>query len=247
MDELARLIRRVEALEANRGSLIRFAKVTEVDEKTGTVRVELPDGEGLITMPARVSQRRTLKDKSQELPDVGEQVITAFLGQGFEQPVVMGAVFSDPDASPGRPAHVYHTVFEDGTEIEYDRKEHKLTANVKGRVDVEATEDINVKTNQNINVDASQTVNIKSAKKLNLQGNDGIALTCPTLFIGGLNDESCDTTAVVNFWHRGQYKHEGEYLHTGDHNQTGSHNLTGDVIAQGSIIDSGGNTNHHSH
>ncbi len=239
MDELAKLIRRVEALEANRGSLIRLANVTEVDEKTGTVRVELPDGENLVTMPARVSQRRTLKDKSQELPDVGEQVITAFLGQGFEQAVVIGAVFSDPDASPGRPAHVYHTVFEDGTELEYDRKEHKLTANVKGRVDVEATEDVNVKSSQN--------VQIMSAQKLNLQGNDGISLTCPTLFIGGLNDESCDTTAVVNFWHRGQYKHEGEYLHTGDHNQTGSHNLTGDVIAQGSIIDTAGNTNNHRH
>lgn len=231
MDRLAKLEREVAALKANRGGSVRFGEVTEVDEKAGAVRVKLPDGEGLVTMPLRVSQRRTLKDQSQELPDVGEQVICAFTGQGFEQGAVMGAVYSEPDKSPGRPSHMFYIKFEDGTEIEYDRKGNHLMAKVKGSADIEADKDIN----------------LKSATVLNLQGNDQINLATPTLSIGGLNGGSCDTSILAEIRHKGEYEHRGNYVQTGDHQQTGSHNLSGDVKAGGQVIDSGGNTNHHSH
>lgn len=231
MDKLAKLERRLAALEANKGGSVRFGEVTEVDEKTGTVRVKLPDGEGLVTMPLRVSQRRTLKDQSQELPDVGEQVICAFTGQGLEQGAVLGAVYSEPDKSPGRPSHMFYIKFEDGTEIEYDRQGHHLDAKVKGSANVEADKDINV----------------KSATVLNLQGNDQINLATPNLNIGGLDGGDCDTIIAANLKHKGEYDHKGDYTQAGDYQQTGSHKLSGDVKADGQVIDSGGNTNHHSH
>ena len=231
MTDLAQLERRIKDLESNRGASFRFGEVVAVDEKTGTARIKLPDGEGLVSMPLRVCQRRTLKDQAQELPDVGEHVACLFTGQGFEQGLILGAVFSEPDPSPGRPPHVDYRIYEDGTEIEYDREEHKLTANVKGSADVQADKDVNLR---------SKTV-------LTLQGDNQINLATPTLMIGGLDGGSCDTTMTADIKHRGEYEHRGDYIQTGDHQQTGSHNLSGDVKAGGSVIDSGGNTNHHSH
>lgn len=231
MTDLAQLERRVKNLENNRGASFRFGEVTSVDEKTGTVRVRLPDGEGLVSMPLRVSQRRTLKDQSQELPDVGEQVICAFTGQGFEQGAVLGAVYSRPDASPGRPAHMFYIKFEDGTEIEYDRKSNHLEAKIKGTANIEADSDVSV----------------RSKTKLTLRSDEQIALATPNLAIGGLDGGACETIITAEIRHIGEYEHKGDYVQAGDHKQTGSHNLSGDVRAGGEVIDSGGNTNHHKH
>ena len=231
MNDFAEFERRLKALENNRGATMRFGEVVEVDEKKGTARVKLDDADSLVSMPLRVSQRRTLKDQSQELPDVGEHVFCLFTGQGFEQGVIGGAVYSEPDPSPGKPPHVQYWKFEDGTEISYDRKTHHLEAKVKGTANIEADLDVSVKT---------KTV-------LNLEGGQQINLATPRLSIGGLNGGSCQAIMEASFNHKGNYDQKGDYTQAGDYKQTGSHNLTGDVKADGQVIDSGGNTNHHSH
>lgn len=143
-DDFASLSRRLKALENNRGAVLRWGTVTEVDEGEGAARVKINDADGLVTMPLRVMQRRTFKDQHQELPDIGEQVACLFAGQGFEQGLVLGAIYSDKDPSPGRPPHVWYRGFEDGTELEYDRKEHKLTLNVNGDIDIKASGTITI-------------------------------------------------------------------------------------------------------
>lgn len=172
MSDLAKLERRIKELENNRGSSFRFAEVTSVDEKTGTARVKLPDGENLVSMPLRVSQRRTLKDQSQELPDVGEHVACLFTGQGFEQGVVLGAVYSRPDASPGRPSHCWYMKFEDGTEVEYDRKSHSLTMTVKGSIRIKTDDPISIEAPLiNIKADIQMDGNLNVTGNINASGS----------------------------------------------------------------------------
>ena len=74
--------------------------MTGVDTATGTARVQLPDGDGMVTMPLRVLGRRTLKDKAQALPDIGEPVACLFSGQGLEQGVILGAHYTAKTPSP---------------------------------------------------------------------------------------------------------------------------------------------------
>lgn len=250
--KLAELERRVSELESNRGASFRFAEVASVDEKTGTARVKLPDGDDLVSMPLRVSQRRTLKDQSQELPDVGEHVACIFTGQGLEDGAIMGAVYSEKDGSPGRPSHCWYNKFEDGTEIEYDRKTHKLTAKVKGSVEVESEKEVKVKTDTEVEVVAATEVKVKAATQVTIEGANQINLATPALSIGGLEGGSCKATMRVDIHHIGQYLHQGDYLHNGNNSQTGSHNLTGSLAAGGdvtakTVLDKSGNTNHHSH
>ncbi|MDR0476764.1 MAG: phage baseplate assembly protein V [Desulfobulbaceae bacterium] len=137
-DDFASLHRRLKALESNRGAVLRFGTVTEVDEKAGAARVKIDDAGGTVTAPLRVMQRRALKDQEQSLPDIGEHVACLFSGQGFEQGLIIGAHYSDKNPSPARPAHVWYYKFEDNTEIEYDRQEHRLTMNISGDIIIKA-------------------------------------------------------------------------------------------------------------
>lgn len=160
--DMAKLERRLAALEANRGASLRFGTVTEVSEADGTARVQLPDGQNMVSHPLRVMQARSLKDKKQCFPDVGEPVACLFAGQGFEQGVVLGAVYSPKCAAPNQQSGQDYTKYEDGTEIWYDRKSHKLIAKVKG--------DVEAKSTGNICLEAAKEITFK-APHINMLGN----------------------------------------------------------------------------
>jgi phage baseplate assembly protein V len=232
-DDFAKLERRLRALEENRGAVLRWGSVVAVDESAGSARVRIGDADDLVTMPLRVLQQRTLKDQHQELPDVGEHVVCLFAGQGFEQGVVLGAVYSDKDPCPAHEPQVWYRRFEDGTELQYDRASHRLTGTVKGWVEMTVDRDVTL--------DVTGDVTVKSGKTITLEGAVSIILRTPRLVIEGLVGGVCDAVMTA------AYKLIGKLTHTGDYAQTGNHDLSGNVTAGGKVIDSGGNTNHHSH
>ena len=235
-DDFSRLERRIRSLEANRGSILRWGTVTGVDEAAGSARVQIDDAENIVSMPLRVLQRRTLKDQHQELPDLGEHVACVFAGQGFEQGVILGAVYSDKDPCPcpGKDPHVQYRKFEDGTELEYDRKTHRLTGTVKGWVDLTVERDVTLRVDRKVTLEAGDDVLIKSGGTITLEGAASIVLRTPSLIIQGIAG-ACNAVMTAAF------------RLIGDIEQTGSHDLTGNVSAGGTVTDSGGNTNHHSH
>ena len=148
--DIAKLERRLDRLEANRGASLRFGTVTEVNAEAGSARVQLPDGGGMVSMPLRVLQPRTLKDQRQMLPDLGEPVAVLFSGQGLEVGVVLGAHYSTQTPPPGQPAKIDYTRYEDGTEVFYDREAHKLTAKVKGDAEIDSTGSIRLTATRDI-------------------------------------------------------------------------------------------------
>jgi phage baseplate assembly protein V len=233
-DEFSRMERRIKALEANRGAILRWGTVTEVDETSGSARVQIDDAENIVSMPLRVLQRRTLKDQHQELPDLGEHVACMFAGQGFEQGIVLGAVYSEQDPSPGHEPQVLYRKFEDGTELQYDRASHRLTGTVKGWVDMTVEKDVKVKVLQKVTIDADDDILIRSGKTITLEGAVSIVLRTPSLIIQGIAGV-CNAVMTAAF------------RLVGDISQEGSHTLSGNVSAGGTVTDAGGNTNHHSH
>jgi len=238
--DFAELDRRIRALENNKGAILRFGEVVGVDETTGTARVRIADANDMVSGPLRTLQERTLDDQQQDLPDKHSQVACLFSGQGFEQGVILGCVYSTAHPSPGRPAHVWYRKFKDGTELEYDRETHRLTGDVKGWVDMSVDRDVGLKVKQKLTLDAADDVLIKSGKTLTLEGAVSIVLRTPSLAIGGIAGVC---RAVMNM----ALSMVGKLTHEGDYDQTGSHKLSGDVDAGGKVIDQGGNTNNHSH
>lgn len=153
MQRIVEIEQRIARLEANRGASLRFGTVTEA-KADGSARVQLPDGQNMVSGPLRTLQRRTMKDKEQCLPDLGEQVAVLFSGQGLEEGCILGSYYNAKNPGPGQPNNVDYTRYEDGTEVFYDRKAHTLTVSALGNMVLSAIGNINLKAGGAINVNA---------------------------------------------------------------------------------------------
>lgn len=177
MFDFASLERRLAALEANRGACLRFARVSTVQPDRGTARVMLEDGDGMVSYPLQVLFPRTGRDTVQDMPDVGDRVAVLFAGQGFEAGVVLGGCYSGENPAPGRDSDHFYRRFEDGTELTYDRRAHKLTATVRGDAEMEVT--------GRVTLAAEGAVSVRAQGALALESAAGISLTAPGIQLAG--------------------------------------------------------------
>lgn len=154
---------RLDSMESLLRQLVRVGKVASVNDAAATCRVILPDADGMQTYDLLVTQRKTHRDKSYTLPDVGEHVLCLFLPYGTAQGFVLGSLYSLAEMPPVASRNKLHWTMQDGTVIEYDRAAHKLTASVQGSVDVTATGDINATSGTLVHLEAP-VVNIKAGQ-----------------------------------------------------------------------------------
>ncbi len=131
---------------------VRVGIVESTNPKKVTVRVKIPDLDNVISYDLQVVQRKTLKDKDYWLPDLKEEVLCLFQGNGLESGFVLGALYNEEDEPPVNSQEKRHVAFEDGTSLEYDRKAHKLTATVQGDIEIAATGNITVSAGANVKI-----------------------------------------------------------------------------------------------
>ena len=139
------------------GATFAVGIISAVNAATGWARVRLPAYDNLETAELPVLQRRTHRDKALDLPDVGEQV-ALILDRRGEDGVVLGAIWSEADPVPqsdGPDVDVRR--YEDGTLLRYDRKAHKLTAEVRGSVDIVADGVVRVESKTRLELAAPET------------------------------------------------------------------------------------------
>ena len=113
--------------------MIRVGFVNARQPEKMRVKVTLRDTTSaeLVTDWLPVLCPRASGDMQYDLPDVGDQVLCLFLPYGLEQGFVLGAMYGkqSPPVSGG---DQWHRRFSDGSSLEYDRKAHTLTVNVRG-------------------------------------------------------------------------------------------------------------------
>lgn len=129
--------------------LIKVGKVSTTDETKGTVRVKFDDrkqgdGHQFVSGPLQVIYRNSLKNKDTGLPDIDEPVLCVFLPNGTSQGFCLGAFYPDGVELPVKDKDKRHVTFEDGSFVEYDRKNHELTADIKGTVIIKATKGVKI-------------------------------------------------------------------------------------------------------
>lgn len=261
MDLVTKVIeleRRLAMVEANRGASLRFGTVTE-SNAAGSARVELHDGDGMVSRAVRTLQRRTLKDQDQCLPDLGEQVAVLFAGQGMEEGCILGAVYSGNDPAPGQAQPMEYYRFADGTVLSYDREAHKLYRLVKGEVDITVEKDVKVVIQGNASVtvqgeadvqvagDASIHTNghgsLAADKTLTLTGRKGVSLYGPSIRWRNLDGsaETCRVNMEADVYHTGLMDHKGfteqrgNVSMKGDMEQSGSQSVSGNINAGGTV------------
>jgi phage baseplate assembly protein V len=197
--------------------MIRLGKVVAIDEAKAKVRVQIEDADQVVTFWLPVLQQKAQDDKFYRLPDIGELVVCGFYSDDWDTGIVLGSIYNEIDLPPVSSKDKVHIRFKDGTELEYDRAQHKLKANIKGDVELKATGRADIETQGQIYIKSAVNITIQ-APQVNMRGG---------------------SPAEGVF--------EGNLRLIGTLSVTGDIDVEGNIHATGTIIDEGGNTNHHQH
>lgn len=157
-------------------SILKFGTVCE--SRPGFVRVQLPDFDNIKTSWLPVSHDKSQDDKSCYTLDIGEQV-GVLLDQRGEDGMVVGAIYSEADASPTADNNVWIKQFKDGCTIEYNRETHVLKVSGLKEVTIEAADTIKLNVGTKVVIDCPETEvtgNLKIGGAL-LQGAGGSSAT----------------------------------------------------------------------
>lgn len=107
------------------------------------IQATLPDKGGILSPWAGVLCARSMVAKHYDPPIQGEMVALLLTDQG-ESALCLGTVFSQADVNPVF-EHRFVKRFDDGSEIDYDLKEHHLTVKSVGKITIEADDTITIK------------------------------------------------------------------------------------------------------
>ena len=113
-------------------SLIKIGEVSSIDPAKCTARVVFDDEDSIVSYDLPVLQRNTLKNHDFAMPDIGEDTIVLFFGEGQEDGVIIGSIYAGEVTPPESTENRRTVVFDDDTRVCYDRQEHKLTVTIEG-------------------------------------------------------------------------------------------------------------------
>lgn len=160
-------------------SLIKIGEVSSIDPAKCTARVVFDDEDSIVSYDLPVLQRNTLKNHDFAMPDVGEDAIVLFFGEGQEDGVILGSIYAGEVTPPESTENRRTVVFDDETRVCYDRQEHKLTVTIEG------TEIVFNRQDGTITVPNAVTINCTTAT---VKASSSVTLDTPkTDITGALN------------------------------------------------------------
>lgn len=185
-----------QMLEDKMAQMIRVGFVNARQPEKMRVKVTLRDTttSELVTDWLPVLCPRACKDMQYDLPDIGDQVLCLFLAYGLEQGFVVGAMYGQ-QTPPVQSGDKWHRLFEDGTYLEYDRSEHKLTADVKGDVDIKATGSVSGKIDMDLSAEVQGSMKAASQGPASVSSQSQLSLDAPAMNMGG--GEGSATSAAM--------------------------------------------------
>ena len=162
--------------------MVRIGKVSSVNIEKARVQVVFEDIDNMVSVDLPLLFPQGLKNKFYAVPDIDENVVCLFIEQGLSDGYCLGSFYTDLVLPPVSNQDKVHLVFEDGTSIEYDRKEHKLVADIKGDAQIQADK-IQAECNEctinattinmnctNLNIQSKEDIIIQSKTKVILKG-----------------------------------------------------------------------------
>jgi len=107
---------------------LRVGVVAQVDTARCACRVRFDDLQDLVSGWLPALQRGAGAFQTYSLPNIGDQVLCGFLGNGAEQGFILGAFFNDVDAPAESGAGVHLVKFPDGSQVKWDNGALEITA-----------------------------------------------------------------------------------------------------------------------
>jgi len=152
---------------------LRTGKVSSINYKKTTARVEFDDAPGFISKPLQVLTDHTNTEKNYSMPSVKENVVCIFLpgsneGAGF----ILGS-YSDAKNLPKDTGKIKYIIFPDGTKIKYNFETHLLEIDCVGDIDIKGANNVNISsknivmTTDNLTIDAKSTSLVGTSLDIN--------------------------------------------------------------------------------
>lgn len=158
-------------------SLIKIGEISSIDPAKCTARVVFDDEDSIVSFDLPVLQRNSLKNHDYAMPDVGEDAIVLFFGEGQEDGVILGSIYAGEVTPPESTENRRTVVFDDDTRVCYDRAEHKLTVTIEG------TEVVFNRQDGSITVPNAVTINCTTAT---VNASSGVTLDTPKTDVTGV-------------------------------------------------------------
>lgn len=158
-------------------SLIKVGEVSSIDPAKCTARVVFDDEDSIVSYDLPVLQRNTLKNHDFAMPDIGEDAIVLFFGEGQEDGVIIGSIYAGEVTPPESTENRRTVVFDDDTRVCYDRQEHKLTVTIEG------TEIVFNRQDGSITVPNAVTINCTTAT---VKASSSVTLDTPKTDVTGV-------------------------------------------------------------
>jgi len=160
---------------------IRIGKVSSINPDRCTAQVTFEDRDDIVSGDLFITVPFTLKDKAYYMPSVGERVRVLFDPDAPSKGCILGSYYADTRTPPIADENKAYINFEDGTLIEYDKKQHTLTINVPESGETS----INIVTASKINIDSSGDININSSGNIKVDAANNISMTAPMISLNG--------------------------------------------------------------
>jgi phage baseplate assembly protein V len=159
--------------------MLRYGTVSEIDPEKALVRVDFEE-DAIVSFWLAVLVAKSKNDKYFHNPDVGD-VVACMMDEHSENGIILGAIYTAKNKPQIQGEDKTAVVFKDGTEVEYDRENHKLRLKIVGDLTIVCDNDVNVecknatvKADTKVKIDtpnAEFTGNIKVSGKADVTGN----------------------------------------------------------------------------
>jgi phage baseplate assembly protein V len=134
---------------------IRTGKVSSINYKECSARVEFDDAPGIISKELKVLLEHSNKEKDYSMPSIGEDVVCIFLPHAPSVGFIVGSYYSGINL-PGETGKIKYIIFPDGTKVKYDLESKILEVSCIGDINITAANGIKIKA-VSLEVDAETT------------------------------------------------------------------------------------------
>lgn len=182
-------------------NIIKFGTVSEVKPDTAQVKVNFKESNDTVSYFMPVLQSFAGKNNAYLLPSIDDVVVCLISPRG-DSGIVIGSIYTTNQKPVTTDENKYSFNFEDESVFEYDKKESKLKADIKGNAEIiidksikiTVTEDkeINAK---NIKIIADSEVNIECSTA-NIKADSEVNLECATANIKADSEANIEAGTV---------------------------------------------------
>lgn len=175
-------------------NIIKYGTVTEIKADTAQVKVIFKESNNIVSYYMPVLQAFAGKNNAYVLPSINDVVVCLISPRG-ESGVVIGSIYTGTNKPLIADENKYNVTFDDETQIEYDKKENILKADIKGSAEIIIDKTITISIAEDKEVSA-KNIKITAESEVNIECNTASIEAKSEVKINGASISLCSATAA---------------------------------------------------